>query len=88
VYAQLIGSKRACLICAQDVYTRQTFDGSQFLHDGLSPRKERGTHGHRRGSDAGQPDRNTDDLQTMLVCNRTETRWNAGSYEENQRVNQ
>jgi hypothetical protein len=60
--AQLIGGQSASLICAQNVYTRQTLDGSQLLHDGLSPSEERGTDGHCCGCNAGQTDRDTDDL--------------------------
>ncbi len=60
--AKLIGSQGASLICAQNVYTSQTFDGSQLLYDGLSPSKERGTDGHRCGCNTGQTNRDTNDL--------------------------
>jgi hypothetical protein len=60
--AKLIGGQGAGLIGAQNVYTRQTFNGGQLLHDGLSPSKERGTDSHRCGCNAGQTNRDTNNL--------------------------
>jgi hypothetical protein len=60
--AKLVGGQSTSLICAQNVYTRQTLDGSQLLHDGLSPSKERGTDSHRCGCNARQADRDTNNL--------------------------